>query len=102
MVGENPLSGTGEYVAGARLIRADRTACPVCGHPTGDCVGQSLPPKRIWGLGDIPSLEHTQTVLAPEDIWEERQITPYTKSKVLVAKAGQQIPVQKARDLGLL
>jgi len=92
----------GQYVAGARVVRADRSPCPVCGHPTGDCAGVMEPPKRIWGLGDIPSLEDTQTVLVGEDIWEQRQITPYTVSKVLVAKAGQHIPLKQARELGII
>jgi hypothetical protein len=60
------------------------------------------PPKKIWGLGDIPSLEDEQTVLVGEDIWEERQITPYTRSTVLVAKAGTHIPLTQARDLGII
>lgn len=94
--------GGSEYLAGARLVRADRSPCPVCGHPTGDCSGEMAPPKRIWGLGDIPSLEESQTVLVGEDIWEERQITPYTKSRVLVAKAGQHIPLLQARELGII
>jgi len=91
-----------EFIAGARVVHADRSPCPVCGHPTGDCKGASGPPKKIWGLGDIPSLEDSQTVLVGEDIWQERQITPYTRSKVLVAKAGQHVPLKLARELGII
>jgi len=93
---------TEEFIAGARVLRADRSECPVCGHPTGDCTGETGPPKKIWGLGDIPSMEESQTVLVGEDIIEERQITPYTKRKVIVARAGQKIPLQKARELGII
>ena len=90
------------HIAGARLLRADRNPCPVCGDPNGDCSGDSGPPVRIWGLGDIPSMEDEQTVFVHKDIIQERQITPFTKSKVLVAAAGSQIPLSKARELGLI
>ena len=91
-----------DYVSGIQVLRADRQQCPVCGHPTGDCAGDGLPPKRVWGLGDVPSLADQQTVLVGEDIFEERQITQFTKTKVLVARAGQQIPLAKARELGII
>lgn len=88
----------GDYI----LTTADRQPCPVCGHPTGDCAGTSGPPQHIWGLGSIPSMEKDQTVLVDEDIYEERQITPFTKARVLVAAKGKHIPLDKARELGLL
>jgi len=91
-----------DTVAGVPVIRATREQCPVCGHPTGDCTGDSSPPKRIWGLGDVPSMEESQTVLVGEDIFEERQITPFTKRQVLIARAGQKIPLTKARELGII
>jgi hypothetical protein len=91
-----------EFVAGARLLRADRMPCPVCGNPTGDCDGESGPPAKIWGLGDVPSMEDEQTVYVGHDIIAEKQITPFTKSKVIVAAAGSQIPLSKARELGLI
>lgn len=81
---------------------ADRGPCPVCGHPTGDCRGDAPPPTHIWGLGTIPSMADSQTVLVEEDIYEERQITPFTKARVLVAKKGKHVPLDKARELGLL
>lgn len=43
-----------------------------------------------------------QTVLVGEDIWEEKQITAYTKTKVLVARAGSKIPLVQARELGII
>lgn len=91
-----------DYVSGIHVLRADRQQCPVCGHPTGDCKGDGLPPKRIWGLGDVPSMVAEQTVLVGEDIYEDRQITQFTTTKVLVARAGQQIPLVKARELGII
>lgn len=89
-------------VNGFTFLRATREPCPVCGHPTGDCTGDSGPPKRIWGLGDVPSMVEGQTVLVGEDIWEEKQITAYTKTKVLVARAGSKIPLVQARELGII
>jgi len=47
-------------------------------------------------------MEDGQFVYVDEDIIEEKQITPFTKSKVLVAAAGSQIPLAKARELGLI
>ena len=92
----------GGEVNGITFLRATREPCPVCGHPTGDCTGDTDPPKKIWGLGDIPSMAEGQTVLVGEDIWEEKQITAYTKTKVLVARAGSKIPLSQARELGII
>lgn len=47
-------------------------------------------------------MEESQTVLVGEDIFEERQITPFTKRQVLIARAGQKIPLTKARELGII
>lgn len=94
---ENGQTRIGEYT----VFGADRMPCPVCGHPTGDCVGQSPPPTKIWGYGTIPSMEDQQTFLVEEDIFEMRQITPFTKTRVLVAAKGKNIPLAKARELGL-
>lgn len=88
----------GDYV----VTMADRQPCPVCGHPTGDCVGDIPPPTRLIGLGTIPSMADKQTVYVEEDIYQERQITPFTKAKVLVAQKGKHIPLAKARELGLI
>ena len=88
----------GDYV----VSMADRRPCPVCGHPTGDCTGLAEKPDRIWGLGASLTLEANQTFLVEENIYEERQITPYTKSKVLLAAKGKKIPIAKARELGLI
>lgn len=89
------------YLNGIEVLRADRSPCPVCGHPTGDCNGENDAPKRIWGLGDVPSMVEGQTVLVGEDVWEEKEITPGVKTRVLVARAGSQIPLTKAKELGI-
>jgi len=94
---EHGQSRLGQHI----VIGADRMPCPVCGHPTGDCVGESPPPVKIWGHGDIPSMEDQQTFLVEEDVFEMRQITPFTKTRVLLAAKGKEIPLSKARELGL-
>lgn len=41
-------------------------------------------------------------ILVEQDITEERQITPYTKTRVLVHRKGDYVPLSKARELGLI
>lgn len=80
---------------------ADREPCMICGHPTGDCTGDSKPPEKIAGLGVTEKLKAEQTFYLEEDIFTERQITPFTKAKVLLYKKGSQIPLLEAERLGL-
>jgi len=84
------------------LVPAERGPCPVCGHPTGDCVGTTPPPKVIFGQGSSETLSSTQTILVEEDIYEERQITPFHTAKVLLHKKGKYIPYSEALKLGLV
>lgn len=44
----------------------------------------------------------TNMVRVEHDVIEYRQITPFSKSRVLLARAGQQIPVARARELGII
>lgn len=83
------------------LLEADREPCIVCGHPTGDCSGNSGPPEHIAGFGTTDQLIDEQTFYLEEDIYEERQITPFNKIKVLLHKKGKQIPLREAERLGL-
>ncbi len=83
------------------LLDSNREPCIVCGHPTGDCSGESGPPINIAGFGTTESLISEQTFFLEEDIYEERQITPFTKIKVLLHKKGKQIPLREAERLGL-
>lgn len=83
-------------------IGASRQPCIVCGHPTGDCAGESGPPIIIFGQGSSDSLIDTQTILVEEDIFEEKQITPFTRAKVLVHRKGKYIPFREAEKLGLV
>jgi len=88
-------------IDGIRISRADRQACPVCGHPTGDCT-DGTPPKHIIGFDASSSGGGGITVFVEEDIWEEKPITPYTKARVLVYKKGENISQDEAKRLGLL
>jgi hypothetical protein len=91
-----------EYISGGiRVVKASRESCPVCGHPTGDCVGDGPPLSKIIGYGTIPSMEDDQDFLVEEDLIVERQITPFTKGNVLLARKGQRISLALARELGL-
>lgn len=84
------------------ILGADRTPCIICGHPTGDCTGESGPPTKIAGFGASESLKQVQTFLVEDDIYEDRQITPFMKVKFLLHKKGKQIPYKEAERLGLL
>ena len=82
------------------ISAADRRPCPVCGHPTGDCSSGDV---------DLPNIQLPKVLigrepmmLVEEDITEERAITPYTKAQVLIHRKGDQIPLSKARELGIV
>lgn len=84
---------------------SDRGPCPVCGHPTGDCISEGLPetsPVRVQFAPLEKPKPDDPTVLVTEDIWQDVQITSLTKTRVLVAKAGTYLPLAKARELGLV
>lgn len=84
------------------ILRATRQPCPVCGHPTGDCDGESGPPEKIVGLtGVIESLKESQTVLVENDIYEERQISPFTKARVIIHHKGSYVTLEQAKNLGI-
>jgi hypothetical protein len=98
------LRGMGdEYVLNGevRIVRAGNGPCIVCGHPTGDCSGDLPAPTALAGTHAYPSLGHGEIFVVADDVWEKRQITPFTEATVLVARKGAAIPMAKARDLGL-
>lgn len=89
-------------IDGVRISPADRQPCPVCGHPTGDCVsGDSVTPVRIIGFATDLNGNEVPLHFVEEEVWEERQITPYTKARVLVYKRGDKITLSEAQRLGL-
>ena len=92
-----------EYVLGnITVLRQSHEPCIVCGHPTGDCSTGTSQPHHIWGMTEVPSLQETNMMLVEHDVIEWRQITPFTKAKVILARAGQQIPVSRAIELGII
>ena len=92
-----------EYIYGdLQILRHSLEPCIVCGHPTGDCATEHSAPDHIWGATEVPSLQDSTLILVEEDVVEYRQITPFTKSKVLLARAGQKIPVSRAQELGII
>jgi hypothetical protein len=92
-----------EYLFGdIPLLKADRSPCPICGHPTGDCIPENhQPPQKIFGIGLFASLDKEQMFTIDKDIFEDRQIAPRQIIKVLKYRKGHQIPLSTARELGL-
>ena len=96
-----------DQIYGIPILRADRGKCPICEHPTGDCVDH--PGQEPVGLNHIAftdstieTMKEVQTVLVEHDIYEERQITPFTSSRVIVHHKGSYVTVEKAKELGIL
>lgn len=93
-----------DYIYGdIRISKADREPCIVCGNLTGDCKDKddSSIPVILFGTSVIETMKESQLVLVEETVYGERQITPFTKSKVLLAKKGTYITVEKAIELGI-
>ena len=94
-----------EYVLNdVRIIRAGRTPCIVCGHPTGDCSDNpSVAPRQIIGDDMFRRSQKSESeVLVLEDLFDTVQITPKTSTRVLVARAGTYISRSKAIEFGLI
>ncbi len=92
-----------EIFQGIDLVKASRTACIICGHPTGDCKNaHSDGPKHIVTLGKDEELSEVDMYTVEEDIWEERPITKTSTSRFLVARKGRQITRKKAAELGII
>jgi hypothetical protein len=96
-----------DTVFGIPILRAGRDACPVCQHPTGDCAQHE--DNEAVGINHIAftdstleTMKDTQTVLVEENIYEDRQITPFTKARVIVHHKGSYVTVDKAKELGIL
>ena len=98
----SPGDGSRRIFNDTTIIGADRQPCIVCGHETGDCTGDSGPPIVIYGQGSSETIIDTQTIYVEQDIFEERQITPFTRAKVLLHKKEKYIPYREAERLGLV
>jgi hypothetical protein len=55
----------------------------------------------MFGTSVIETMKEQQLVLVEESVYGERQITPFSKAKVLLAKKGTYITVEKAIELGI-
>lgn len=85
-----------------KVSSATRQPCPVCGHPTGDCAGESGPPEKIFGYDTNSTLDQHLTFLVEEDYYESREIAPGLITKRLIHKKGSQIPFYRAKEIGLI
>lgn len=93
-----------DYIYGdIPISKADREPCIICGHPTGDCKDKNdnKVPTIMFGSSVIQTMKEQQLVLVEESVYGERQITPFSKAKVLLAKKGTYITVEKAIELGI-
>ena len=87
------------------FLSADRQPCIICGHPSGDC--DTLNPGSVKivfsDAGTVhDSLKQVAKILVEEDVFEERQITPFTKIKIRIAKKGSYVTLDRAKKLGIL
>lgn len=88
----------GEY----RFLKADSNPCPVCGHPTGNCTPDTVDnPSVTFADTKTNNVDSTQFVLVNEDVYIDKPVSPYATARVLAAKKGQYISLDKARELGI-
>lgn len=84
-----------EYLyPGVEILRATRTPCPVCGHPTGDCH-----PGEWY---QRPTRRRRDDVFLEQDVIEERALTPKRKTKIIVEHGGTWISRRRAKELGIV
>ena len=81
---------------------ADRTPCPVCGHPTSDCTdGKKQIPVKPIGVGLFPSLDKDLTFLVEEDFYIDEIVADKTTRRMKRFTNGQIISLLLAREYGL-
>lgn len=102
-MGREYEQNSAEYILNGqvRIIRASGEPCIICGVSGGNCAGEQEPPKYLLGATTFPSLGHGNTYVVSEDVWQDVQISDKTTTKVLVARKGAVIPLEKAEELGL-
>lgn len=85
------------------VSRAVDGPCPVCGHPTGNCVGNNEKPDHIIGENfQSESLKNEKMILVETDIYETRPVSPFTSTNVLVHRAGTYVTQERAKELNIL
>jgi len=101
---DHPFHNKNKLFGEFDILRAERTPCPVCGHPTGDCTDdKSLKPDHILGEDlQNETLKYDKVILVEEDVYETNQITPFTTKRVLIHRKGSYVTVERARELGIL
>lgn len=88
----------GEY----RFLAAESNPCPVCGHPTGNCTPETdSNPDVAFAETKKENVDSTLMVLVHEDVYVDKPVSPYANARVLAAKKGQYISLDKARELGI-
>jgi hypothetical protein len=89
-------------LGGIPILRADRKPCPVCEHPTGDCSTDTARPMHIAFTDSVlETLKDSQMILVEENIYEDRQITPFTKTTVITVHKGSYVTLERAQELGI-
>lgn len=86
------------------ILRASGEPCIVCGHPTGNCTPEDHNPQDIHistTNNNLSSMQEEKLIYVDETIYGERQLTAFTTVKVVLAKAGTYVTVDKARELGI-
>lgn len=86
------------------ILKADREPCLVCGHPTGDCKPADHNPQDIriaFVDSNLENIKEEKLIYVDETIYGERQISPYTTAKVVLARKGSFVTLEKARELGI-
>lgn len=82
---------------------SERGACPVCHHPTGDCVsGHEADLIHILPLRDEPPGPDA-TVTVDREVTETRALRGTTRTtRVTIYKPGDRITPTEARRVGVL
>ena len=98
------FGGTGsvDKVNGITIHRASSSPCPVCGHPTGDCKGDSESPSTIYAFASTTSHDEAGLFYVDEDYYGEQEIITGVNIKKLIHKKGSMISLKIAKELGLL
>ncbi len=98
------FGGTGsvDKVNGITIHRASFSPCLVCGHPTGDCKGESESPSTIYTFASTTSQDESGSFHVDEDYYEEREIVTGVNIRKLIHKKGSIISLKIAKELGLL
>lgn len=91
-----------EIVNGIKVHKATLSPCPVCGHPTGNCTGNSESPKIIHTIAGLSTMDESGLYFLDEDYYEIQEIVTGVNIKKLIHKKGSMVSLKIATELGLL